>query len=45
MLVVTWCHRVLGPGEAELNPFEKLLLELICGAYFLPKWCSVEGYR
>jgi len=45
VLVVTWCHRVLGPGETSLRPEEASLLERICEAYYLPAWCSVADYQ
>jgi tocopherol O-methyltransferase len=46
VIVVTWCHRVLKPGtETELTGREKLLLDLICRAYYLPAWCSVADYE
>ncbi len=45
VLVVTWCHRVLAPGEAVLTADEASLLDRICEAYYLPAWCSVEDYR
>lgn len=45
VVVVTWCHRVLGQDEAKLEPKEQELLEKICEAYYLPAWCSVEDYR
>jgi len=44
ILVVTWCHRVLGPGETELREEEQKLLQSICDAYYLPAWCSVADY-
>eukprot|EP00199_Chlamydomonas_sp_CCMP681_P001931 CAMPEP_0119108118 /NCGR_PEP_ID=MMETSP1180-20130426/13477_1 /TAXON_ID=3052 ORGANISM="Chlamydomonas cf sp, Strain CCMP681" /NCGR_SAMPLE_ID=MMETSP1180 /ASSEMBLY_ACC=CAM_ASM_000741 /LENGTH=352 /DNA_ID=CAMNT_0007093701 /DNA_START=21 /DNA_END=1079 /DNA_ORIENTATION=- len=43
MIIVTWCHRVLGPGES-LRPEEVALLERISEAYYLPAWCSVADY-
>lgn len=45
MIVVTWCHRVLQPGEASLSPNERMLLDKICDAYYLPAWCSVADYQ
>ncbi|EFJ47452.1 hypothetical protein VOLCADRAFT_105162 [Volvox carteri f. nagariensis] len=45
VLVVTWCHRVLGPGEEALQPDEQELLQRICEAYYLPAWCSVADYQ
>lgn len=44
VIVVTWCHRVLGPGEA-LREEETDLLDRICEAYYLPAWCSVADYE
>eukprot|EP01025_Chloroclados_australasicus_P062199 TRINITY_DN8168_c1_g1_i1.p1 TRINITY_DN8168_c1_g1~~TRINITY_DN8168_c1_g1_i1.p1 ORF type:complete len:336 (-),score=45.37 TRINITY_DN8168_c1_g1_i1:96-1103(-) len=43
--VVTWCHRNLAPGETALKPEESSLLDRICEAYYLPKWCSEADYR
>lgn len=37
--------RNLEEGETELKPNEKSLLDLICKAYYLPKWCSLNDYR
>lgn len=45
IIIVTWCHRVLAPGEAELRPEEQSLLDRICEAYYLPAWCSVADYE
>lgn len=45
VIVVTWCHRVLNPGEAALRPDEAALLDRICEAYYLPAWCSVADYQ
>ncbi len=45
VIVVTWCHRVLGPQEDGLQPEELALLNRICEAYYLPEWCSVADYR
>lgn len=42
---VTWCHRVLAPGEASLTEDEQSLLDRICEAYYLPAWCSVADYE
>jgi tocopherol O-methyltransferase len=44
VLVVTWCHRVLAPGES-LRPDEQELLTRICDAYYLPAWCSSADYE
>ncbi|KAG2498726.1 hypothetical protein HYH03_003466 [Edaphochlamys debaryana] len=44
IIVVTWCHRVLAPGES-LKPDEVSLLDRICEAYYLPAWCSVADYQ
>mmetsp|Transcript_25030 Transcript_25030/g.39585 ORF Transcript_25030/g.39585 Transcript_25030/m.39585 type:complete len:358 (+) Transcript_25030:71-1144(+) len=44
VLVVTWCHRDLEPGEAGLTPKEERLLNRINKAYYLPRWCSVADY-
>ena len=37
--------RNLEEGETELKPNEKSLLDLICKAYYLPQWCSLNDYR
>ena len=39
------CCRNLEEGETELKGNEKLLLDLICKAYYLPEWCSINDYR
>jgi len=36
--------RSLNPGETELLPQEKKLLDQICEAYYLPQWCSIDDY-
>ena len=43
IIVVTWCHRDLGPGET-LTRVERGLLKLINKIYFLPPWVSVSDY-
>ncbi|GFR45179.1 hypothetical protein Agub_g6567 [Astrephomene gubernaculifera] len=45
IIVATWCHRVLAPGETALRPDEAALLDRICEAYYLPAWCSVQDYK
>ncbi|GIL89554.1 hypothetical protein Vretimale_1889 [Volvox reticuliferus] len=45
VIVVTWCHRVLAPGEVALRSEEEALLDRICEAYYLPAWCSVADYQ
>ncbi|KAK9828621.1 hypothetical protein WJX72_001129 [[Myrmecia] bisecta] len=45
IIVVTWCHRNLKPGEKGLTPDEQSLLDRICEAYYLPKWCSIADYQ
>jgi tocopherol O-methyltransferase len=45
VIVVTWCHRVLSPGENKLNDDEVDLLRRINDAYYLPEWCSVADYE
>lgn len=45
VIIVTWCHRVLGAGELGLKPEERSLLDRICEAYYLPAWCSVADYE
>lgn len=44
VIIVTWCHRVLDPGEETLTAEETTLLDQICDAYYLPQWCSVDDY-
>ncbi|XVE62333.1 hypothetical protein DITRI_Ditri06bG0109600 [Diplodiscus trichospermus] len=44
IIIVTWCHRDLGPNEESLQPWEKKLLNRICKAYYLPEWCSTADY-
>lgn len=43
IIIVTWCHRVVDADG--LTADEEALLDDICDAYYLPKWCSVERYR
>ncbi|KIZ03430.1 Methyltransferase type 11 [Monoraphidium neglectum] len=50
VIIVTWCHRVLQPGEERLNAEELVgallsLLDRICEAYYLPAWCSIADYQ
>lgn len=44
IIVVTWCHRDLEPGETSLTKAEQKLLRKINRAYYLPQWCSVQDY-
>uniref|UniRef100_A0A0D6QZ18 Methyltransferase type 11 domain-containing protein n=1 Tax=Araucaria cunninghamii TaxID=56994 RepID=A0A0D6QZ18_ARACU len=44
IIIVTWCHRDLLPGEVSLKPSEQELLDKICKAYYLPAWCSPSDY-
>lgn len=44
IIIVTWCHRDLLPSEDSLRPDEISLLNKICDAYYLPKWCSAVDY-
>ncbi|KAG2398165.1 hypothetical protein LR48_Vigan08g202100 [Vigna angularis] len=44
IIIVTWCHRDLGPEEQSLQPWEQNLLKKICDAYYLPAWCSAADY-
>ena len=44
LFVYAFC-RNLEEGETELKGNEKLLLDLICKAYYLPEWCSINDYR
>ena len=39
------CCRNLQPGESKLKDNEEALLDSICKAYFLPKWCSINDYE
>lgn len=43
IIVVTWCHRDLQPGET-LTRVERALLKLINKIYFLPPWVSIDDY-
>ena len=43
IIIVTWCHRDLSPGES-LRPDEIQLLNKICDSYYLPAWCSTADY-
>jgi len=45
VIVVTWCHRVLGKEEEKLSAYERLLLAVINKAYYLPDWVSVARYE
>lgn len=40
-----WCCRNLQPGESKLKDNEEALLDSICKAYYLPKWCSINDYE
>lgn len=44
VIIVTWCHRDLLPGESSLTRKELKLLAKINRAYYLPEWCSVQDY-
>jgi tocopherol O-methyltransferase len=44
VIIVTWCHRELLPGETGLRPDEEGLLARICDAYYLPAWCPASEY-
>lgn len=44
IIIVTWCHRDLEPGEEGLTRQEERLLAKINRAYYLPRWCSVQDY-
>ncbi|PON49490.1 SAM-dependent methyltransferase gamma-tocopherol (gTMT)-type [Trema orientale] len=44
IIIVTWCHRDLGPGEEALQSSEQSLLNKICDAFYLPAWCSTAHY-
>ncbi|KAL6772393.1 VTE4 [Auxenochlorella protothecoides x Auxenochlorella symbiontica] len=45
IIIVTWCHRNLAPGETALTPEEQTLLDRLCEAYYLPAWCSLADYE
>ncbi|KAK2077149.1 hypothetical protein QBZ16_004783 [Prototheca wickerhamii] len=45
VVLVTWCHRNLEPGEKALTAWEQRLLRLISRVYYLPPWCSLDDYR
>lgn len=38
------CRNLLA-GETQLKDKEQALLDSICKAYYLPKWCSVNDYE
>ncbi|MED6183263.1 Tocopherol O-methyltransferase, chloroplastic [Stylosanthes scabra] len=44
IIIVTWCHRDLGPDEESLKPWEENHLKKICDAFYLPAWCSTADY-
>lgn len=44
VVLVTWCHRDLAPGEQRLSLLERALLGTINRCYYLPRWCSVADY-
>eukprot|EP01025_Chloroclados_australasicus_P044773 TRINITY_DN4879_c0_g1_i14.p1 TRINITY_DN4879_c0_g1~~TRINITY_DN4879_c0_g1_i14.p1 ORF type:complete len:266 (-),score=35.27 TRINITY_DN4879_c0_g1_i14:191-988(-) len=44
IIIITWCHRVLQPGE-QLSDAENSLLDRVNEAYYLPQWCSVADYE
>jgi tocopherol O-methyltransferase len=44
MIIVTWCHRELQPGETSLQPWETKLLNQISKAYYLPAWVPASQY-
>ncbi|KAL4370539.1 hypothetical protein HN51_015061 [Arachis hypogaea] len=44
IIIVTWCHRDLGPDEESLKPWEEKHLKKICDAFYLPAWCSTADY-
>jgi SAM-dependent methyltransferase len=45
VIIATWCHRDLTPGEASLARKEQKLLARINRAYYLPPWCSGADYE
>lgn len=44
IIVVTWCHRELKPGEESLQKWEVDLLSKISKVYFLPNWVAPSNY-
>lgn len=44
IIIVTWCHRELNPGETSLTDKEQRLLQKINDAYYLPEWCAPSKY-
>uniref|UniRef100_A0A251U3K2 Putative SAM-dependent methyltransferase gamma-tocopherol (GTMT)-type n=1 Tax=Helianthus annuus TaxID=4232 RepID=A0A251U3K2_HELAN len=44
IIIVTWCHRDLNPGEKSLRPEEEKILNKICSSFYLPAWCSTADY-
>lgn len=44
IIVVTWCHRELKPGEEKLEQWEIDLLSKISKVYFLPNWVPASKY-
>ncbi|KAI4319022.1 hypothetical protein MLD38_032672 [Melastoma candidum] len=44
IIIVTWCHRDLLPGEDSLQPWETQILNKICKSFYLPAWCSTADY-
>ena len=45
IIIATWCHRDLREGETALPDAEQFLLDRVCDAYYLPKWCSASDYE
>lgn len=44
ILIITWCHRELGPEETSLTVKETKLLDKINEVYYLPEWCAASTY-
>ena len=44
IIIVTWCHRELKPGENSLSQKETRLLDKINRAYYLPEWVPASTY-
>lgn len=44
IIIVTWCHRELLPGESTLKTKELKLLKKINDAYYLPDWVAPSAY-
>lgn len=45
VIIITWCHRNLLPGQTSLKPDEQAILDRINEAFYLPEWCSLDDYK